>query len=179
MNRSMCLAFGGMVTALSTVILFLTGIIPFGRTILLVLAGVLLIAVVAELGPRWAWSVYAAVSLLSALLAANKEIVLGYILIFGCYSVLKAQMEKRFKKAVAFLLKFLFCNASVLLEGYLAVAFLHLPQESYEVFGVSLPWLFLILWNISFLAYDYALSLLVISYYKKFHPAVKKWLHMP
>ncbi len=73
LNRNMCLAFCGMATALSTVIIFLTGIIPFGRTALLVLAGVLLVVVVAELGTKWAWSVYLAVSILSALLAANKE----------------------------------------------------------------------------------------------------------
>ena len=174
----MCLALCGMVTALSTVLLFLTGVVPFGRTVLTVLAAMLLVGIVAELGSGWAWSVYLAVSLLSGLLAANKEMVLCYLLIFGCYSVLKAIIEKRTKKAVAFLLKLAFCNASVLIEGYLAAVLLYIPMDNYEIFGVSLPWLFLILWNAAFLVYDYALSLLVMAYFKRIHPIVKKWLFL-
>lgn len=176
MNRNMSLAFCGMTTALSTVLVFLTGIIPFGRTAFLALAGVLLIVVVSELGAKWAWSVYLAVSILSALLAANKNMVLGYVLLFGLYSILKALIEKKTKKITAFLLKLVFFNAATVLESYLAVALLHLSPESYKVFGVSLPWLFMIWWNLGFLVYDYALSLLVISYFKKIHPFVKKWL---
>lgn len=176
MNRNMCLAFCGMTTALSTVLVFLTGIIPFGRTGLLALAGVLLVVVVTELGTKWAWSVYLAVSILSALLAANKYMVLGYVLLFGLYSIVKALIEKKTKKVAAFLLKLVFFNAVTVLEGYLAVELLHLSPESYKIFGVSLPWLYMIWWNIGFVLYDYALSLLVISYFKKIHPFVKKWL---
>lgn len=174
----MCLALGGMVTALSTVLLVLSGIVPFGRTAFLALAGLLLVVIVAELGFKWAWSVFLAASILSALLAPNKEMVLNYILIFGCYSILKALIEKKYKKITAFLLKFVFFNVVTVLEIYLSVVFLHLPRENFEIFGVSLPWLFLIVWNISFFVYDYALSLLIILYFKKIHPAVKKWLSL-
>ena len=174
----MCLALGGMVTALSTVLIVLTGIMPFGRTALLALAGLLLVVVVAELGSKWAWSVYLAVSILSALLAANKEMVLGYVLIFGCYPILKAIIEKKSKKTVAFLLKFAFFNVAMLLESYLAIILLHVPQASYTIFGISLPWLVVLLWNATFLLYDYALSLLIISYFKKIHPVIKKWLSL-
>lgn len=176
MNRNMCLAFCGMATALSTVLVFLTGIIPFGRTAFLALAGVLLAVIVTELGTKWAWSVYIAVAILSALLAANKNMVLGYVLLFGLYSIIKALIEKKAKKVAAFVLKIVFFNAVTVLEGYLAVALLHLAPENYTIFGVSLPWLFMIWWNFGFFVYDYALSLLIISYFKKIHPFVKKWL---
>ena len=178
MNRSMRLAFCGMVTAVSVVILFLTGIIPIGEYALPALAGLLLIAVMVELDSRWAWSVYLAASLLSALLSADKEAVLCYVLLFGCYPILKALIERKAKKAVAFLLKLAFFNAAAILEFYLAVALLHVPQGSFEIFGVNLPWLFLLAGNAVFLVYDYAVSLLVTAYFKKFHFAVKKWLHL-
>lgn len=64
MSRSIKVAFCGMAAAVSAVLLFLTGIIPVGRTALAALSGLVLIAVVAEFGPGWAWPVYAAVSLL-------------------------------------------------------------------------------------------------------------------
>lgn len=178
MNQSMRLAFCSMVTAVSVVVLFLTGVVPIGKYALPALAGLLLIAVVVELGFRWAWSVYAAVSLLSALLAADKEAVLCYVLILGCYPIIKAAIEKRTKKAVGFLLKFAFFNAAAILEFYIAVLLLNVPRDSFEVFGVNAPWLFLLAGNVVFAIYDYAASLLVTGYYRKFHAAVNKWLHI-
>ena len=178
MNRSMKLAFCGMTTALSVVLVFLTGIIPIGEYVLPTAAGILLVAVVAELGPRWAWSVYLAVTLLSALLAPDKEAVLCYILLFGCYPILKLLIEKRAGKVAAVLLKLAVFNAAAVLEFLLTVALLHVPQDSFEIFGVNLPWVFLLAWNVVFLVYDYALSLLVTAYFKKFHFEVKKLFHM-
>lgn len=177
MNRSMRVAFCGMATALSVVLVFLTGIIPIGEYVLPALAGLLLIAVVVELGQRWAWSVYAAVSLLSALLSPDKEAALCYILLFGCYPIMKSLIEKKAGKA-AVLLKLAVFNAAAVLEFFLAVWLLRVPQDSFRIFGVNLPWLFLLAGNAVFLLYDYAMSLLVTAYFQKFHFTVKKLFHM-
>lgn len=177
MNQSIRLAFCSMVTAVSTILMFLTGAVPVGTYAIPALAGILLAAVVVELGSGWSWAVYIAVSLLSAFIAADKEAVLLFILFFGCYPILKAKIEKGTKKIPGILLKFAIFNSAFILEFFLAMYLLNVPQRSYSVFGMYLPWLFLLAGNFIFALYDYAVSLLVISYCKKFHTIVSKWLH--
>ncbi len=178
MSHSLRLAFGAMITAISTVIMVLSGIIPIGTYAIPGLAGAFLICAVIELGSGWAWAVYAAVSLLAVLLAGDKEAVLCYILLFGCYPIVKAAIEHKTKKPVQILLKFVFFNAAAILEFYLAVYLLHVPQESFVIFGVNMPWLLLLLGNAIFIIYDYTLSLLVTAYLRKFHSSVSRWLHI-
>lgn len=178
MNHSLRLAFGAMITAISTVIMVLSGLLPIGTYAIPGLAGAFIISVVIELGSGWAWAVYAAVALLAVLLAGDKEAVLCYILLFGCYPIVKAATEHQTKKPVQVLLKLVFFNVSAILEFYLAIFLLHVPKESFDVFGVNMTWLFLLLGNVVFAIYDYALSLLVTAYCHKIHPTVGRWFHI-
>lgn len=174
--HSIRLALCSMVVALCAAMMFLTGVIPVGLYAFPALAGIPNMFVVIEFGTGWAWAVYLAVSLLSFLLSADKEAVLLFFLLFGCYPVLKAVLEGRFPRRVSFLLKFLFFNAAACAEFFAAVKILGVPQDSFTVFGVSVPWLFLILGNAAFLCYDYALSRLAVQYGRKIHRMVSKWL---
>ena len=65
----MKLAFCGVMAALSTVLLFLTGVAPVATLALPAIAGCLLIPVVVEAGLPWAFGVYGVCSVLSFLLA--------------------------------------------------------------------------------------------------------------
>ena len=176
-NQSARIAFCGLITALGSLLMFLTGLVPVGLYALPALAGVLLMAVVIETGPKWAWSVYAAVSILSLFIAPDREAVLLFVLFFGYYPILKASIERIKSRPVRVLLKLADFNVSMAAEFLLGVYFLGLPRESFSLFGVSLPWLFLLAGNFVFLLYDYAVSLLVVSYCKNFHAVVNKWLH--
>ena len=89
MNHSGKVALGGIITAICTTLMFLTGLSPIGTYALPAFAGVTLMVIVIELNPRWAWMVYIAVSVLSALLAADKEAVVLFIIFFGYYPILK------------------------------------------------------------------------------------------
>lgn len=178
-KNSFCLAFSSMATALSVAVLFLTGIFPLGTFALPALAGVFLIGVVAECGYRWAWAVYFAVSALSFLTAGDREAVLFFILLFGYYPILKSVMEFKFRRPARILLKLLAFNAAAVLEFKLAVWLLGVPKESFFLFGRYVPGLFLILGNAVFVVYDYALSLLAVSYWKKVHPVLQKWTRRP
>ena len=160
MNRSIRITVCSMVAAVDAVLMFLTGVIPGGTLVLPALAGLPLIMVVIEFGKAWAWMAYLVVSLLSALIAADKDAVLFFILFFGSYSILKAEIEKRPSRAVRILLKLVFFNAAAIASFYLGIYLLGVPQESFTVFGVYLPWLYLLLGNIVFIIYDYAVSLL-------------------
>ena len=179
MNQSVRLAFCSMAAALSEAVMVLTGLIPVGTYAMPALAGVLLIAVVAEAGARWALSVYVVVSLLSVFFAADKEAVLFFVLFFGYYPVLKAALERHLHgKALQAAAKLAVFNAAAILEFWAAARFLGVPAESYSLFGHSLPWLFLLAGNLVFLVYDYAVSLLVVAYFGRLHKLVARWLHL-
>lgn len=175
MNKSFRLAFCGITTALCTVLMFLTGIISIGTYAFPALAGVLLIAVVVEFGRNWAWSVYIAVSALSLLLAGDKEAAMLFILFFGYYPILKSQIEKIHNRATIYLLKFAVFNVSMVIGFFVSVKLLSVPEDSFTFAGIYLPWAFLFIGNFVFAVYDYALSLLVVSYFQRFHPYFSKW----
>lgn len=168
-----------MVAALGTAVLFLTGLVPAGTLALPALAGILSIAVVAEAGTKWAFSVYAAQSALSVLLTPDKEAALCFFLFFGYYPIFKAVLERRLRHwQVCMTAKLALFNAAAVLEFWASLFLLGVPADSFTVFGYYVPWLFLLLGNVAFLIYDYAVSLLVIAYYQRLHPILNKWFHM-
>ena len=176
MSKSGKIALGGLLTALGVVLMFLTGLIPIGTYALPAIAGVLLIVAVIEIGAKWAWMIYAAVAVLSLLFAADKEAALLFVLFFGYYPVLKSFLERISNKVLSWLSKFAVFNVAVVACFFLAVNFLQLPEDSFTVFGIYLPWVFLILGNAVFLIYDIALSGLVATYVEKLHHRVTKTL---
>ncbi len=178
MSKSIRVAFCGILTAFCTLLMFLTSLIPIGTYALPALAGVLLIAVVVELGVSWAWPVYLASSLLSLLVAGDKEAAMLYAVFFGYYPILKAIFERIKQRLLAYLLKFAVFNAAMILGYFLSIWVLGVPKDSFTLFGVSLPVVFLVLGNIVFLVYDYAVSTLVVTYYHRFHQIVSRWLRV-
>lgn len=178
MGKSIRVAFCGILTAFCTLLMFLTGLVPVGTYALPALAGVLLIVVVIELGTSWAWPVFIASSVLSLLVAGDKEAAMLYVIFFGYYPILKAVFEKIQKKLLAYLLKFAVFNVSMVLGFFLSIWVLGVPRDSFTLFGVYLPVLFLILGNFVFIVYDYAISTLVVTYYHRFHKIVSGWLRV-
>ena len=176
MSKSGKIALGGLLTALGVVLMFLTGLIPIGTYALPAIAGVLLIVAVIEIGAKWAWMIYAAVAVLSLLFAADKEAALLFVLFFGYYPVLKSFLERISNKVLSWISKFAVFNVAMVACFFLAVNFLQLPEDSFTVFGIYLPWVFLILGNAVFLIYDIALSGLVATYVEKLHHRVTKTL---
>ena len=176
MSKSGKIALRGLQTALGVVLMFLTGLIPIATYALPAIAGVLLIVAVIEIGAKWAWMIYAAVAVLSLLFAADKEAALLFVLFYGYYPVLKSFLERISNKVLSWISKFAVFNVAVVACFFLAVNFLQLPEDSFTVFGIYLPWVFLILGNAVFLIYDIALSGLVATYVEKLHHRVTKTL---
>ena len=127
--------------------MFLTGLIPIGTYALPAIAGVLLIVAVIEIGAKWAWMIYAAVAVLSLLFAADKEAALLFVLFFGYYPVLKSFLERISNKVLSWISKFAVFNVAVVACFFLAVNFLQLPEDSFTVFGIYLPWVFFDSWQ--------------------------------
>lgn len=176
MRQSIKVAFSSMAVALGAVCMFFTGVIPVGTYAIPAISGAILVPVVMEIGAGWAWAAYCALSVLSLLTAADREAAFCFVLFFGCYPILKANIEKLRLRPLQLALKLAAFNAAAVLEFYLSVKLLSIPAESFQFLGVSGPWLLLASGNIVFLLYDYTLSLLIAAYIRRFHDKIRKWL---
>lgn len=170
-------ALGGIVAALSVTMMFLTAVIPTLTYALPAAAGVLLIIVVIEIDKKWAFGVYAAVSLLSLLILPDKEAAVMYVFFFGHYPIVKAILEGKLQnRAALWILKFLIFNVSVVAAYLIIIYVFQLPMDEMEEFGKWGVWVLLGLGNVVFLVYDVALSRLVTLYMLKWHKAFRKIL---
>ena len=161
------MAFCAVVTALEVVLMMITGLVPIGTYAFPCFAGVLTLAIVIEFGWKWALGVFAAASLLSALLSADKEAVLYFIALFGYYPILKNAIERKIKpKALQYAVKLAVFNAAAVASFYIATMLLSVKAEEFTIFGVYVPLVFLAIGNLFFLFYDFAITVYVAVYVK-------------
>ncbi len=176
MKQSMKLAFCGVIAALSTVLMFLTGLAPTATLALPAIAGCLLIPVVVEAGLAWGAGVYGVCCVLSFLLAPDREAFLFYLLFFGYYPVLFAVLGRIRGRVLRYAAKLLVFNAAIALEVLLSVYVLGVPVESFFILGWIGPVVMWLLANAVFILYDLALDGLILQYYRRLHPRLGKLL---
>lgn len=175
MKQTIRIACCGVMTALGIVILLLSSIIPVATYALSAIAGILGIVLVIEAGIGWAVPMYVATSLVSFFVVPDKEVVLVYILFAGYYPIVKSPIEKIRIRIFSYVIKFAIFNAAAIGAFFLAVYVFLTPLESFTIFGVFLPWVLLLIANVVFFVYDFAISGLVATYYRKLHPLIRKW----
>lgn len=172
MKRSAKVAIGGVFSALSLVLMLFT-LFPYATYALAGLAGVMLLPVALECGKPWAFGAYGVVSVLSFLLAPDMEAKLLFVLFFGYYPILKLLLD-RLNKGVGWLLKLLLFNAAMV-GGYLLLLYVFgLPMDTFELFGVNLPLVFLLIGNGVFWLYDRVLSGFVVMYCSQWHDRITR-----
>lgn len=169
MKTSYKVSIGGVVGALSVVLMLLTSLVPFGTYAFPAFAGMLLVCVVIELGYSWAFIVYTVVSALSFVFLTDKEAALYYVIFLGFYPILKGLIERLRFIVLQYILKFSVFNVCMVIAFYISITLLSIPKESFNLFGVYLPWVFLLLGNTVFLVYDYCISKVVTVYILKIH----------
>lgn len=162
-----------MLSALSFVVLLLTGLIPVGTYAFPCIAGALLAVVVIEVGYWGAIAVYGVVSVLSFLLVADKEAALYYTAFLGFYPVLKGLIERIRSRLLQYVLKLVVFNVCVIAAFYISIHILSVPAESFELFGVYLPQVFLLLGNLIFVIYDLCLTRIITEYVNKWRNKLK------
>lgn len=167
-------ALGGIVAALSVTLMFLTSVIPTLTYALPAAAGILLVLMVVDVDKKWAFGVYATVSILSLLVLPDKEAAVMYVFFFGHYPILKAILEGRLHGVLLWVLKFLAFNVSVVLAYCVIVFVFQLPIEEIEDYGKWAVLGLLGLGNVVFVIYDIALSRLVTLYMLKWRKAFRK-----
>ena len=172
-------ALGGMTVALSVVLLIPTAVDLFVYA-LPAIAGFLTLFCVIELGKSWAFGVYFATALLSLLFVPNKEAAVMYTAFFGYYAIVKALLESRLPRVAEYVLKFLIFNASVLLAYTVLIHLFGMPLD--DILGVdsSVWWskyaipVMLVMGNVVFIVFDFALTRMAMVYLKVFQPKLRK-----
>lgn len=172
MRQTARITLGGVLGALSFICMLLT-VFPFATYALPALAGTLLLPLALETSARWGFLTYGMVALLTALFAPSLEAKVLFIGFFGYYPVLKLLLD-RLHRPVAWLLKLLVFNVTMVLAYLLLLFVFHLDAETFVIFGVNLPLVFLAAGNVVFGIYDLALSNIIKAYQLVWHDRLRR-----
>lgn len=163
MKKTNIITLGGVLAAVSVVLMFLTNFIPIAQMALPAIAGVLLITMVLEAGSGWAFGVYVVVSALSLLLLGDKTPAIYYIFFFGHYPIVKNYIERLKNKPLQWLVKLAACNlcgaAVYLITTFVMGLPLDLPIKGVYVIPAAV-----LAVNLVFVIYDFAVSRLIVLY---------------
>ncbi len=163
-------ALGGVLAALSLLLLYISAVMPTGALGMVAVAGLVPAAAVVSGGLATGFLCYAAAGLLGLFLLPNKGCAVLYLLFFGLYPMVKSLIERLRRLGAEYALKLVFFNAvlAVTLVCFSGLLFPMLPaflQSVLPVFAAG---------NLVFLLYDYGFSKLITFYAARIHAA---WKH--
>lgn len=173
-KQSRRIAVSGILTALSVLLMLGGGLIPIATYAAPMAAAVLLLPLIFEFGRVTALTSYAAVSLVSLMLATDKEAALFYIFI-GYYPILKWDLDRIHGKPLRALAKFLVFNLALGLMYALLCFVLHLDALTAE-FAAMGPWLLIAFWAgliLCMFLYDRLLLPLSLLYWNRVRPRLR------
>ena len=165
------IATGGVLAALSLLLLYGSTLLPSGRIGMVAVAGLVPAAGVISGGLATGFLCYGATALLGLILLPDKGCALLYVLFFGLYPMVKYVVERMRKLPVELVLKLAFFNLIlvIFLFGFSALLFPLLPERMHTplpLFGIG---------NVVFLIYDYGFSKLITYYASRIRKAKRKY----
>ncbi len=175
MKQSSKAALGGIVAALSLVLLISVAVVPFLTYALPAAAGVLIIFVVIEMNKRWAIGVYAAVAILAMILVPNKEVAMMYLCFFGYYPILKAALEKSLPRWAEWIIKIIVFDVTMFLSYAFMIRFMGITLDDMDDFGKWAVPMLLGLGTVTFVIYDIALTKIITVYMQKWRKLFKRY----
>ena len=161
---------------MSVCLMMLTGVISVLVYSTPIIVGLFLMLMVIEMGKKWAFAVYVAVSVLSVLFVAEKESAIIYVAFFGYYPILKPILESIKIRPVEWILKFLIFNVSIVLAYFVLIKFFGVDISSENMAFEFVVTILLVLGNILFFLYDIVFTRLVTVYIKIWSKLVRKFL---
>lgn len=150
------IAFGGMMAALALVVMCLGTMIPIATFVCPMLCCVLLTFVLGMGGHRIAWAWYGAVTILSLLLAPDKEAGAVFAF-FGYYPIVKPWLDQR---PLRLLWKLILFNVSIFAMYGLLIYILGLQQvlSDFQELGTVMTAVTLVLGNVTLFMMDVLLG---------------------
>jgi hypothetical protein len=155
MGKSANLAKGGLLTAGTVILLYLSSVLPTNRISLITLASCLIPMAIITTTVKNAFLVYIASSLLGIVFGLRGSVIL-YIMFFGVYGFVKLYVEKFRSLPKEYIMKLFSFNISLLMIYAL-----------YGIFSLGFPtikfplYIIMFMVQIAFLAYDYALTVFI------------------
>lgn len=156
-NKTRVLALCSVFSALGVIILYLGSLIEVIDLSMAVIASLLVIVAVIEIGGAYPWLIYAVTSVLAFLLLPNKFVAVVYFAFAGFYPILKEKLEK-VKGLVCAALKLGVFNLCLLVFWWVSKLFV-IPFET--LYGIAVTAVIL---NFIFILYDFALTRLISTY---------------
>lgn len=164
-NLSLC----GVVSALGVAVLMITLVVPTTTYASSALAGILTGILVIECNKKWAIASYIVVSIVSVIIVPDKEAVAFYLLLFGYYPITKQIIEGHIKnKYIQLVVKIINFTIPTIACYYLSIFVLNVSPEEFNILGVNLPIVFLLIGIVVFLIFDNALTGLITLYINKY-----------
>lgn len=158
-ENSRRMALCGVLSALAMVLLLLGGLLPIATFCAPILAMVVLLPILPEFGPRYAWAAYGATALLALLLVPEKELALVYVF-FGGYPILRPYLQRISAPPLRLLAKLGVCNlAMVTLYSLLLFVFqLKAVTAEFSTYSTGFFAMLLVLANVNFLVLDLVIA---------------------
>ena len=166
-KRSRLMAICSVLAALGVVLLYVGSFIEVLDLSVALLASLAIVVLVIEQGGAYPWMTYAATAILSLLLLPNKVPAVVYTCFMGFYPIVKEKIEVLALRLVRLVLKLAAFNFSVVLMWFMTQAFI---GEQTVTSYLVVTWGLL---NGVFLFYDYALTVLITSYFRVWRRRLK------
>ena len=146
------IALGGVLAALAVIVMSMGTLIPVATYVCPMLCALMLQLVLKLCGSRIAWAWYGAVTLLSLLMAPDKEAA-AVFLALGYYPIVKPKLDRRKGK---WLWKGLLFNAVILLMYWILMHLFGFDQlaSEFSEMGTAMAMLMLLLGNVTFFLLD-------------------------
>ncbi len=164
MKYSTKIAVAGVFSAMYIVLMFVGGLLSALNYAVPLLLGVVTYCLQQTFGKKTAFTIYAAVSVLSMFLVTSKECALMFVLNFGYYPLIKNALDKIRPKVLQWLLKLLIFNISVAAVELICIYVFHIPFFDGEKFSWAFLIVYTALMNLVFVMYDLFLGVFIKIY---------------
>ena len=160
--KSKNIALGGILVALSVLLLYCTSLIPSNTITFLTIASSFIPICMIRSNVKNSILVYLATIIISYFIVPITYVVM-YALFFGVYGIVKYFIELLCNITLELILKFVYFNISLF-------AIILILKYIVGSFVIKIPfWLLIVLAQPFFFIYTYALTLLISLYMKKIH----------
>lgn len=155
-NKSKSMAYGGLLTALSIVFIYLSTILPYNKLLMLFLSALIIPIGLILTNVKNSFYIYIASSILALLLLGLRGNVLAYILLFGPYGIIKNFIERINNLFIEIILKLIYFNFTFFILYKLYGLFITSPINA----NISIKQLIVFIQPI-FILFDYLLTLYI------------------
>lgn len=172
------IALGGILVALTTMVLYSTSILPISTLVILTIASSLIPVCIIRSNIKTSIFVYISSSLIAFFLV-KINIAFLYFIFFGVYGIIKYFIERIRKEKIEIVLKLIVFNTAfiigfIIMQNILGINLISglevLISRFFDISSKTIA--SIILWIVAqpiFLIYDYAMTMIITFYMERIH----------